>query len=423
MKKILFLFFFIILFLQIISAVEFSMNNDFNQGETLIAKISGSFLEPPTEENIFFYRGHVKVPFDYKLEKINSEFYVYSLLKNKTPNNYSISIENVKYKQGTQISEENIVKNFSISNNTAEFSVDPGFLITNQDFFIEVQNLQDYSMEIEIKRTFGEDKTVSLISGEIKKISLELGSATEPVLELINFSFGSTNYWVPVYLEVDNETIEPINSTDPDPDKPEEDFSFEFSKLELALPTGSLKTMEIYLYNNGDETLEDITLFSSDSIEDFVNFSVEEIGELESGFSVRIGLEFYSLLEGSFDGEIIAETSGGLKTVLETSIEFTKINNFSGADTNTSNNTEGDITCSEMNGIICKSNEECINGTKKYAGTEICCLGGVCEEQKENISNKIIGWVLLVLVLILGYYFYKKSKGQTKKKESFFKPK
>ena len=70
-----------------------------------------------------------------------------------------------------------------------------------------------------------------------------------------------------------------------------------------------------------------------------------------------------------------------------------------------------------MGGEICKLGEECI-GAKVGIKEEICCLA-TCEEEKEDYSNKIIGYTLLVLVLVFGYYFYKKSRKTTKKKINF----
>ena len=59
MKKVLIIFLALFLF-PIISAVEIEMKDNFDQGETLIAKISGNFYEAISEENVIFYRGHVR---------------------------------------------------------------------------------------------------------------------------------------------------------------------------------------------------------------------------------------------------------------------------------------------------------------------------------------------------------------------------
>ena len=141
----------LLLVVPLISAVEFDMKTNFSQGETLMAKVSGNFLESITNENIFLYRGHVRVSINPYVAKINNDFYIYAQLLGKAPNNYSIVIENAKYMEGNQVNEEDIVKNFSITEDTADFSIEPGFIVTDSDFFIKVQNLQDNKITIQIK--------------------------------------------------------------------------------------------------------------------------------------------------------------------------------------------------------------------------------------------------------------------------------
>src|SRR4030042_4680810 len=117
------------------------MGESLSQGETIITKVSGNFLTPVTEENIFFYRGHVRAPMEYGVAKIGDDYYVYALTTGKTAGDYSLSIENVQYMKGAEISDENIIKNFSITNLTAAFSVKPGFIISSGNFSLEIQNL------------------------------------------------------------------------------------------------------------------------------------------------------------------------------------------------------------------------------------------------------------------------------------------
>jgi len=216
MKKTTLFFAFLLIILPIISAVEFDMKTELSQGETLMAKVSGNFVEPVLKENIFFYRGHVRIPMEYDIAKIDDEYYIYALLGTKAPNNYSISIESIKYMKGSTISEENLVKNFTITEETADFSINPGFIITEKDFYIEVQNLQDYEITIDIDTNetgevggffavlFGitedEEDSVTLRSGEIKKINFELGNVT--TFKMVGLSTENLTYEIPVYAFV-----------------------------------------------------------------------------------------------------------------------------------------------------------------------------------------------------------------------------
>ena len=215
MKKILIIFLALFLF-PIISAIEIDMKDNFDQGETLIAKISGNFYEAISEENVIFYRGRVRTSIIPFVSKINNEFYIYANLLDKSPNNYSIVIEDAKYYQGNQIIEEDITKNFIINENFADFSIDKGFVITKEDFFIKVKNLQDYKITINLgsvnydkeegffaslfseKKISENSNSITLNPGEVKKIYFKVEDFEE--LSLIELSTGNLDYEILVYV-------------------------------------------------------------------------------------------------------------------------------------------------------------------------------------------------------------------------------
>jgi len=241
MKRIVFVLVIFLFLFPIIFAVEFTIKDEFKQGETLLAKVSGNFVEPVLKENINFYRGHVRVSIEPFVAKINDEFYIYAFLPD-TANNYSMVISGVKYMNGSQLSEANITKEFVITNSTADFSLSPGFVVADSDFSLEVQNLKDSKITIEItSETISGDEedflfndSVSLRSGEIKKIKFNLDKITEPTFKIVQltsgdsdsgdssfWSFGSSsgsgdfNYEIPVNVFEINKTIR-IHSTSDD---------------------------------------------------------------------------------------------------------------------------------------------------------------------------------------------------------------
>jgi len=214
-KTILILLAFLILILPLISAVEIDMKTEFNQGETLMVEISGNFLEYLEKENIFFYREHVKIPLDYDIAKIDNKYYVYAQLGDKEPNNYSLRIENTRYMQGVNIVEEDIIKNFVITDNLVDFKINPGFIIADEAFVIEVQNLRDFKIEIDISenetttgKSFFEslfsletfEPDIELFSGEIKNLEFDLGNETS--FSFIELKTENVTYKIPVYIFV-----------------------------------------------------------------------------------------------------------------------------------------------------------------------------------------------------------------------------
>src|SRR4030042_1425735 len=96
-------FILILLLLPLLPAVEFDMKDNYAQGETIIARISGNFVTSVTRDNIFFYRGHVRIAMEYDITKIGEDYYLYAILSGKSPADYSVSVEDVKYMKGREI--------------------------------------------------------------------------------------------------------------------------------------------------------------------------------------------------------------------------------------------------------------------------------------------------------------------------------
>jgi len=251
----------ILFLLPIISSVEFDMKQVFDQGETLLARVSGNFLEPLQRENIFFYRGHVRIPMEYDVTKINDEFYIYAIL-DKPENDYSIAIEDVQYMKGAEVTDEDIKKDFLVTNNTAVFKVSPGFIATDKDFSVEVQNLLDKKINITVKDNYNIN-SISLKSGEIEKLNFQLQDITEPEFSFLELSSENLIYQIPVYAF----------STEKPDEKKQKEFKFEPSELIISMPTDSETKRIVYLYNTGEASLENFSIFISESLAPSVIFN------------------------------------------------------------------------------------------------------------------------------------------------------
>ncbi len=350
MRKIFFVLL-LVLISSLVSAVEFDMKDEFYQGETLMAKVSGNFIDSILEENIFFYRGHVRVPMEFEETKINNDFYIYAQLFGKSPNNYSIVIKDTRYIQAGQIIEEDIVKNFSIIQDMADFSIEPGFVVTESDFFIEVQNLQDYGITVDIDKT---ESPVDLKSGETKKINFNIKDINNTAFQIIEFSTQNLKYEVPVY----------IGETGREPAGKEKSFRFEPSVYNISMSTDSDTTRIIYLYNNGDILLENISLSISDLLKPYVSFSIEEIEDLEANKSMKIILSFSSDAdEKSLEGQITAKTES-LYVYSAVFLNFIKDYQPFPGEEEIPDDPAVLAICSEMNGKICSSDESCDGETE-----------------------------------------------------------
>ena len=94
---------FILLLLQIVSAVDVDMKSNFSQGETFMAKVSGNFFETISQGDLVFKRDHVKLPVVPFVKRIDKDYYIYAQLYGKQPGNYSITIDNLKYYKVNEI--------------------------------------------------------------------------------------------------------------------------------------------------------------------------------------------------------------------------------------------------------------------------------------------------------------------------------
>ena len=409
MKKLFLIIFLVLLSFQLISAVEVNMKENFQSGETLLAKISGNFLTSIARENIFFYKEYFKIPMEYTVQKINDEYYIYALLSGKSQGNYSISIENVRYMKGTVAVEDKIVKNFTITNETADFSLSPGVVIVSEDFYVEVRNLKEKQITINVKTETLNDSArdilvssegvtakempISIRSGEVKKIYFTLG-AGNPSLQDIQFSFGNFSYELPVYISTALEQTQAI-------------FTLEPSELILSLPTDSVTKRIIYVYNTGDREVKNISLSLSDEVKVFATLSQESIDNLEANSNFPVELSFFSPGETEVSGTLKANINNEVMLYSQISLKF--LDNYIPV-----NESQSSVkTCSELGGKVCGSNEKCSQQTI-YAKDNVCCPG-TCQSTGKSPVGTIIA--ILIFVVIAGglFWFYKKKYKKAKK--------
>ncbi|MEK6830160.1 MAG: hypothetical protein AABY15_08655, partial [Nanoarchaeota archaeon] len=408
-----------------ISAVQIETKDGFSQGETLIAKISGNFVDPLGNGNILFYRGHVRVPTQFALSKINEDYYLYALLSGKTAGNYSLQIQGVKYKVATQVKDDDIIRNFTITNETADFYVAPGFLKASDNFSLELTNLKDNSIEIEVvsenstagggffSSLFGtgsNTQTVTLSSGQTKKVNFGFAAnLNESTLRTINLTTDSTSYSIPVYMEIKN-VFKEIEGTG--------ELTFEPLLFNVSIATNSNTSRVIYLFNKKDLPVKNISLYVSEELQPYVNLSVTEVDEMDENSSMRIDLWISSgENEENFNGQITASYENASGTNSEEL--FTQAEIFLNFIEDYVPKYEENITvistktCSEINGTICNATTETCSGESVYAKENKCCTGACTPIAESSSTGKYIGWGLVGLVVIFVLWFlikrYKKT--------------
>lgn len=413
-KEVFILISIIFLLFPLVSAAEIIMNDVYSSGETLVAKVSGNFIEPLTKSNVFFYQGPVldsnfQVSFDYDVIKLGTDFYIYAILLDKTEGEYSLSLENIKYMKGSQISEEDIVKNFSIDSQTADFSVKPGMVVAQKDFSVEVQNLNENPITVEINtatnisgaREIFVDKSrtssLNLLSGQKKKINFQLGEG-KLGMRTIQLKTDKTIYEMPIYIpeSFGQSTAESIF------------FSLEPSELNLSIPLNKTEKKVIYLYNLGEENLTDFTISLSESLTNFVNLSTKSVDKLDAHSSVPIELFFSSTTPAKANGELLAQT----KNLIVSSSIFLQ---FSKNATQLNATCSTTRTCEELNGTTYDSKTYECDQTPCRAKDQICCLGNLKKLKKAGSSGTTIAIILTAVVILALVWFYFAKYRKTKK--------
>ncbi len=421
MKNISVILITLILLLNLMSAADIIIKGSFDQGETLVAKTSGSFFEAVSEENVVFYRGHVRTSIVPNVEKINNDYYIYGQLADKAPGNYSIAIENARHFNGSKIESSRIEKNFTISENSAEFSIDRAAIATNKSFSIKLVNLKDIEIQVSIGTSEGtsdgingegdgggffatlfgnpgnsdsgpgsEISSATLKARESKKIEFEI-ETKNPLFYYITFNSENTGYEVPVYAS-------PENTSEGDIELRLEPF-----ELEIQMATNSESRGVFYIVNKGAD-VEDIFLIVSEEIEPYVSLPVSQIDSISENFSKKVEFDVVSDSEERvIEGNIAAIVGNDeLQILIPITLEFVK--DYIPVD---GSGNAISKTCSQLNGKICPVNYTC-SGSFEYARDGVCCLAS-CEAPKEKSpTGKIIGWLIIIVLVILVVWFYLK---------------
>ncbi len=217
-----------LLLLPIMSAVQVDMNHEIKQGDVLVAKISGNFLQPILKNNVYFHRGYVAVPFEFELLKIEQDYFIYTSTLGKIPGNYTITIKEAEYYiEGGQTSTDDLVINFSILEDYADFSVKPGALIADGAFSLELQNLKDTELTIYIDKNASQEQqgffsflsgvgtptgqAHTLKAGESKQVTLEFENIPNATLRTVQLS--TDNFSTEIFVYALSNVQEIVNET------------------------------------------------------------------------------------------------------------------------------------------------------------------------------------------------------------------
>ena len=387
MKK-LFLLVILLFSFTIVSAYSIELSKeDYYSGETLQAEVHG--IDDLKFENIYLYEiKDVKVRNSviYDFTKTEDMYIIYMILPDKA-GNYSLSLKSVLI---NNVNLGSVESNFTISDtNTSYLSINPGFIITEDDFSVDVKNKG--SEKIETKASYeDQEKEVELWPGEEKRIRFDKGKDGEVKID---------DYVIDVFV-LDEE------------DEEEEEELIQTGNLKIIpnivkkdITIGERWRIRFSVINSGEDDIENIEIEYPDKYG--IKLDKEEIDLIKGRDLEAVELSLLSEEEEEIEFKLIAKAGEDEAEMLVQINSYEEIEDIKEAEKESISGGN----CSEIGGEICEENEEC-DGTNDYADDGKCCIG----ECKESGSWKI-GWVIVILVLLAvgGFIFlrFKYSKDKT----------
>jgi len=368
---------------QSAAAIETDLKKNYLQGETIVVKISGNIIEPFLPEQVKFIRaGHVQeIPVIYELKKLDDNYYIWALAP-KSPGNYTLILNDLTTTLSGSPKKVEFRQNFSIEKNLTDYSVSPGFIISEKDFSIQAQLYLDKDIKINVdypsKREFMLKPGNNVLDFKIEG---------PPGIKIISVG----KYSIPINILSGSQSSS-INAP----------YSFAPNYLTKTFSVNEKnKTARFSIVNTGEKEIKDIQIIHGDY---FTLYPTEKI-TLKAKESKE-----YTLTILKSDGirlqDQISARSGEWNIVLPIKIDFEEIN-----DTPIKKNE--DYRCSELGGKICTDSQKCI-GTLNSSQEGLCCIGSCAQKDKESENGgSIMGYILAILVVagLIGLYWkYKKTK-------------
>lgn len=414
MKLILFSALFFLLILSQASAITTDMKEVYKQKETIVIKISGNIASQINPEQIFFKRANVFVPLEYDVARVGNNWYIWATSPS-VANNYTLYIEDISVQSGFGVESEDYQKNFSVSNEISSYNVKPGFIVTNDNFDLEVEVNDNQEHEIEVD--FPTEKNVNLQIG-MNDLNFPIDSISNSQFKIIKVGV----YEIPAYITVVGST--PINENNTAQSNNNTNITSQnqtatiFSKKLKASP----QYIQKFLYWNGMEQKYYIDIinennFTYKNVRVVYNTSIFEVND--DKFDINSGNNHTLVLtvDGKYSANIseiiyINGTNFSMEIpfIIRFSNNATRVASFYGQVIK--NGTNGSIRktnalCTEFGAFVCSDNSIC-KGEVLEGRDGTCCLG-TCQKPQGK-SYAWLGWIIALVVLGAGWFAYYKYK-------------
>ncbi len=384
-RGIIFLFF--IIFISSVSAISTNLKAEYERGESIIIEISGNILEPIDKKDVEFLRGHVAIPIEYDLRKLENKYFLWAIAP-QNANNYTLVINNIATTSAGRTEIVDFRQNFSVTENLSDYSIKPGFISAQEDFIVSIQLNEDFEKKININ--FPNEGEIVLKPGR-NDVGFSITGVNAS--ELIEINIGKYVFHALIISKSKN--IFEINP----------------KYIESVLLFGDNTTYPFQIINLGEEDVNvnieyDKTIFSISA--ENINLKAKGAVELNMSFIGNIAEE----MKKNGINQSIFIRSDGFFIELPVVIKFTEKQGE--AETPYLEEYEKLEYCPKLNGIVCTAGESC-DGESRASLDGACCIGK-CSKEKESGYSPWIGYtiagVLFILILVI-FWKYRKTKGES----------
>ncbi len=398
---------FLILFLIItliipnfISGVDIKLNKqEYFQKQTLLAEISGNFLDGLDIKNIGLYEenGYKEIPSVSELIKYQNKYFYYATLPN-SPGNYSIQIKDTRYYEATTITNKTFTKSFLVSSsNTSYLSVFPGAIVTKSDItlsLIAYGPIKNYNIDFE-----SYSESFELGEGLEKQIKIPINIINQSSL----YELKIDDYLIPVIVYAEQTNNSKENNTITLEEGYELDFPSDFS---LTLIKDQPYSFTFYIKNIGEKDIDLLEISKTSNLKS-IDIFPKEFNDFLINEKITIGINISTNKEVQGNITLLFEDNN---IDIPISIELTS--NPAQVNLSQDDIIEKSKTCSGLGGKPCnKENNEVCRGIETFAQDTpdgSCCIG-VCEKEEKS-SSWIWGLIILILVIVIFIYLYKNAK-------------
>lgn len=386
---------FLTLSLSCVFALSSNLKESYAPGETIIIEVRGDISGEVEKNNVELRRGHVPIPFEFDFKKLGEHYYLWGIAPQEK-HNYSLVIQEIQTRMGGNLESVDFVQNFSVQGNVTEYTLKPGFLLGEGEFFVDVYLNADDEQTIQVD--FPSERNILLKPGK----NTVAFSVENTMKGLQKIRIGAYTLYANFPQEISaNRSIE-------------EDLPALRIEPQAIVSTILADERPMYpfkIVNYGRTRTENISVEWN---QDLLSLSPSPPFTLDADSELNVNVSFARALSAEIQKagvqeKIIVKAKG---TVMELPlvIRFTDNEN----ETKTPY-LEGEVSyyCSELKGIICSAEEQC-EGKTETSIDGACCIGK-CSVPPKKWNSSWIGYVLglaVLIILVVIYKKYRRTKGE-----------